>query len=507
MIDAFLGRWEKIDIKAQFLRDAIAYALLAALIVSFELVALSTIPIIDRHDSWNYFTNGLSIYDEGKVLFPYPGTLFSIFSVFIVKGIFNSIQPSMQIVVSIIGVAVFIVALYKLMRIEATRIQALLFLVALLFLSPFRMLQSTLIRPLTDVWLLAFLSVSVLSYINKRSIVAGVVMGLGFLFRSQGFQLGILVPILGTKWNIGRVAKFMLSFFLTVVIVSLILHLMISLPGFDELDFYKKRFLDDFRSENLSVAVLRMGDFIALEEMHALYISLLINLISLFSNGGSLFKKMSVYSLAISSISLAGVFIMLVSTGGAGADTRYFIYPMVFSSAAAYLFIIHLYERLIRILSMKANRSDFIDKIAKFACVLSCAIILGLPMAHVLKSAKIDAIVDNATKFDFIMEGAPSVRKDCLVATEDYPYVFPYRFFGFTKVELIPPLEEFMRAQDNSKYGYLFFTKPVERPDTWGAFNIYEKDEIKDMKGVTFRKIWVSGTKSIQYALFERLSR
>jgi|GEM_PF-6753605 len=443
--------------------------------------------------------------NERRALFSYPGTLFSITSALIAKGVFHSTQPSIQIVISTSAILLFTLYAYKLLRIKVSRLHALLFILMILFAPPFRLLQSTVIRPLSDVWLLFFMTISAYYYLRQSPVLSGVFAALGFLFRSQGLQLGLSIPILGGKRKGIAIVRFLVFFSLSIVTINILLRFMIYLPSVGEFAYYKQTLLDSLDPGNISSAVASVGRLLTAKGLYILYPSLMLNVFILFRGKRAVSKWLSLYALAITLISLLALFFLLVSTKGLGADPRYFIYSMIFSSIGSFMYLMNRIEvgRRIAARRHKSHR-PVLRNIDRSGTVVICAALFLVPLTMSLKTGGIDAIRENITKFDYDLAGAPNVEKGSLVATEDYPYCLPYRLFGFDRTVLIPQPDEFMKSMDNAKYDYLFFVDPITRENQWGELGIYDMTELKDENGIAFRKIWHSGTKYIQYALFQR---
>ncbi|GFK92957.1 hypothetical protein NNJEOMEG_00785 [Fundidesulfovibrio magnetotacticus] len=204
---------------------------------------------------------------------------------------------------------------------------------------PFRLYGLTMVRPLSDPYLMAMVCAAAFLAVRRGVAWAGPAMGVGFLFRAQAIQVLPFVPLLDARASKRSVALYLGVFAAVMLLENALFGLFFQLePKGSSTGFYARTF---FASIDVALAKTALPRTIAMvwnePMLHGLAVVAAFLGAALFSRRLlDATRRLSRFALCVAGMAFFGWFVMSLSMTD-GQAPRYFIYGMPFALLAALL--------------------------------------------------------------------------------------------------------------------------------------------------------------------------
>ena len=456
-------------------------------------------------DSINYIANGVSLFNTKSSLISYPGTLFSILTVFPTMFLFGNTQLSHLVYINLIPIILTVVFTYKIIRLFTEKYVSLLLVMFIFLLSQalnfskrVTTVTDMLGQPYADGWLLMFLIIAGYFILKEKLVYAAILVAIAHFFRSSmAVPLGIFLPILIINASytgeniyikklpniIKRFYKYILYFiilFLSIFLIQTILNTIFTLNS--ETTFYS-----NIVSVDTSIAIKKYIE-VLFEVYKSFYDSTfllsvlsVIAILCIVKSKNNALKRLTILGVLYFLICFAGAYKLWIEIGdyGAKGNNRYFIYAVLFLSIPTYLF---LYEYIC------TNRNVY-----KKIFLLIFLLIFAYSTSHSIKD--LDYSISSITSSDYSTD-YPKIEDDKkILMVEFYPQgTLNYIFKNQSWQDGHGKNNSFFYTNDNSDYEYIFSERKF----------LNNKETIIDDSGLVYNRIWQSSTPS-KFTLFERV--
>lgn len=294
-------------------------------------------------DAINYIANGISLWHEGKPIVTYPGTLFSLLTVFLAEHILGGTQFSNFVYLAIIPLCITIIFSYKICRIYVTRTYSICILATIFMFFDYDCgISYMLLQAYSDGWLLMFFTIAGYTSLKDRYILAAMTMAIAYFFRSQAFILALFIPILFQNKSFIKIVKYFFVFLITILTINFLIHYIIPTQNEGELNFYVN-WLNAFSAyKNLtSEQVIEHLKFLLIHFKKSLFLiifSIILTFIAMNKTRNYAFKKIVIFGLSIFLFQLLSIIhLMFIGVKLSAGENRYFIYSALFCTLAAFL--------------------------------------------------------------------------------------------------------------------------------------------------------------------------
>jgi len=417
----------------------------------------------------------------------YPNKLFQLVLGLYAVHVAPDRQPSTMALLSCFVLLLANGALYWFMRRLSGAAASTLALAVLNLAWPFRLYGLTMVRPLSDCFLMLTVALAALLAMGRGIVSAAPAMGLGFLFRAQAVQVLPFVPLLDKRSTWRKVLAYLAMAGCVVVLENRLFGLFLQLtPKGSSIEFYINAFFRD-TSPGLIKGALGLTVSLVLKEpmlhgLTALAAFLSLGLLSRRLEDST--RRVARFSLCVAGMAFLGWVVMSMSSPE-GQAPRYFVYSMPFALMAAVLMMRDVARGFPFLAGRGAHRA---------ASCAAWAVAAGL----VLYTAQAFVPADVARKFhqsdlvcrDGRLDIPPGSVVGCVSQSEAFRIS---TILGAQAVLLPESFEAFLRGAANGKLDYLFV------PEQYGFYTGYagwaaagQGAELRDEAGNVFDRVCTS---------------
>ncbi|MCX7090649.1 MAG: hypothetical protein NTU48_04280 [Legionellales bacterium] len=454
--------------------------------------------------SYDLFSNGVAPGENGLT---YPNMLYQILAAAFSKYVYGVTQPSALCILSCMTTAICNVFLYYLCRLKLNRPHSVLVIAILNCMPVLYLFAFSMVRPLSDCWLMCLLSIIALIAIRKPLLYTVPLIVIGFFMRAQLMLFMAFIPILSPQKTKKETLWYFLLSGVGIVVFSKIPRLFFNLESSSDssISFYKKVFYDSFQwNEIINATMITFSQLLNNPDLKGPLCLLPVLAWCLFHKSATdSSKRMCIFALFIW---LATLFFCVITTMGSMlCPSRYFIYAMPFSMiGVAYTFN--------DVYAPQFKKSPRLLKGVLFALAVFFLIYFlpHEPRFHFNKRIKVESIA-KLKQLDFNIEDVPvKILPDNTVGVSGIPiFCRIYALWGVRKIVQLPDdPKQFILGSNNSKMDYLIFTSgPLDSSSSKEWSDFFLKDHIKDNKGVSFHKVYSSNNPLTLYTIFKREER
>lgn len=453
---------------------------------------------------YDLFSNGVASGEHGLT---YPNMLYQILAAAFTKYVYGATQPSALCIFSCMTTGICNVFLYFLCRSKLNRYHSILVILILNCMPVFYLFAFSMVRPLSDCWLMCLLSIIALIAIRKPLLYTVPLIVIGFFMRAQLLLFMAFIPILSPQKTKKETLWYFLLSGIGLLSFSKIPRLFFNLESSSDssISFYKKVFYDSFQwSEIINATKITFLQLLDNPDLKGpLYLLPLLAWCLLHKSVTASSKRMCVFSLFIW---LATLFFCVITTmGNMPCPSRYFIYAMPFSIIGIAYALDDAYAP-----QFKKTPRLLTGVLSAFALFFLIYFLYNNPRFNFNKIINIDSIA-KLKQLDFNIDEVPvKILPDNTVGVSGIPiFCRIYTLWGVRKIVQLPSdPKQFIFGSNNGKMDYLIFTSgALDTSSSKEWSDVFLKDHIKDNKGVSFYKIYSSSNPFTLYTIFKREER
>ena len=441
------------------------------------LAMLNTIDasgVHDNRDVSNYLSGGISLLEEGRsppaasrynedgmdpklgsrLLF-YPSILFQLIAT-VGSGYLWGAVPK----ISSLAMASFLpflfanLILFRTARLRVPSSIAVLYVALLAWWSGVRLYSETMIRPLSDPWMLALYVGAGWAMLRGAPGWSGILAGLGFMVRTQAIQCIVFLPLLASGLTFKHVAKYALGMLAAIFLLQVSFVLLFHVPfGMTEAGYYltdcgRISWESTWRSLSITLAAFREHA----DSVGIFAVALPLNILALIYPRADVFtKKVNAVALLTAIATIVVSWHGMSVVHGEGLDPRYLVYAIPYSILGI---VLMTYD-------IAARRSPAARKIIAGLTLAAGVALMGNQVARILSYDSLEAKFKGV---DVRVEVSSfKIPPDATVAlpTPGWPLVCQlYGFYG-TRRHVLLPLEPrtFLNSTHNAYIDYILIQK------------------------------------------------
>jgi hypothetical protein len=335
-------------------RNWVWVMMVALISILAMLNTIDKLGVHDNRDVSNYLSGGISLLKEkrappacsryqqdamdpelGSRSLVYPSIPFQLIAA-ISSGYLWGVAPKF----SNITVASFLpflfanLILYHTARLRLSPGIAVLYIALLTWWSWVRLYSETMIRPLSDPWLLGVYLGAGWAMLRGASGLSGILAGLGFLVRAQAIQCIVFLPLLAPRPAVKHAAKYVLAVLAAIILLHTLFVLLLNVPfGATGAEYYRawlervswKSYWHGF---SITVAAFREH----YESVGIFVVTLPLNLLALMYPLADRFtRKVNTVALLTAVTTIIVGWHGMSVVHGRGHDPRYLVYAIPYS--------------------------------------------------------------------------------------------------------------------------------------------------------------------------------